>query len=147
MAFNSNRAGLAAFSAAPSHLLRLLFRAAQPGKREMASRLRATLLLAACLLAGRAWAMEMMPGARAAGFAGWLAYRCRRAAADDDCWRVAIMAARRSCCSSCLQPMHGVLLPRLGIQLMDSCCRAQAVRWPPPLLAAWTWLWDAAAAT
>lgn len=51
----------------------------------MASRLRATLLLAACLLVGRAWAMEM-PGARAAGFAGWLTYSslpsCRR---RDDC--------------------------------------------------------------
>lgn len=39
----------------------------------MASRLRVTLLLAACLLAGRAWAMEMdgmaMEGARHAGLA------------------------------------------------------------------------------
>lgn len=53
----------------------------------MASRLSVTLLLAACLLAGRALAMDMggmdMSGARASGLACW---RRRSPLAADGCW-------------------------------------------------------------
>ncbi len=123
------------------------------GSRAMASRLRVTLLLAACLLAGRAWAMEMdgmaMEGARHAGLACWW----HLPLADDDRWRGRV--------GQLVSRLHAAvsLLPRTSssashaIPCQEACSprhHAQAAQWPPPLLppmAACACPWAAAAAT